>query len=54
MDISTRVAVLDFGKKLAEGSPQAIRADPDVIKAYLGEETATIRKAEEEVDLEPV
>jgi branched-chain amino acid transport system ATP-binding protein len=54
MDISMRVAVLDFGKKLAEGPPAEVRANRDVIKAYLGEETATIRRAEEEAELEAV
>ena len=36
MDISDRVAVLDYGKKLAEGSPDEVRANQDVIDAYLG------------------
>lgn len=38
MDISDRVAVLDFGVKIAEGTPGEVRANPDVIKAYLGQE----------------
>lgn len=36
MDISHRVAVLDFGRKIAEGKPSEIKSSPDVIKAYLG------------------
>ena len=41
MDISDRVAVLDMGQKIAEGTPDEVRANPRVIKAYLGE-TKTI------------
>ena len=36
MDISQRVVVLDHGQKIAEGSPEAIRRDPQVIEAYFG------------------
>jgi branched-chain amino acid transport system ATP-binding protein len=41
MSISERVAVLDFGVKLAEGSPDFVQNHPQVIKAYLGD-TSTI------------
>jgi branched-chain amino acid transport system ATP-binding protein len=37
MDISDRVAVLDMGSRIAEGTPDEVRANPQVIKAYLGE-----------------
>jgi branched-chain amino acid transport system ATP-binding protein len=37
MDISDRVAVLDMGEKISSGTPDEVRADPRVIKAYLGE-----------------
>ncbi|CAN5415915.1 ABC transporter ATP-binding protein [soil metagenome] len=36
MDISDRVVVLDYGKKIGDGSPDAVRSNPDVISAYLG------------------
>ena len=45
MEISDHIVVLDYGRKIADGTPEAVRTDPEVIKAYLGED--------EEVDLPP-
>jgi ABC-type branched-subunit amino acid transport system ATPase component/ABC-type branched-subunit amino acid transport system permease subunit len=36
MDLADRVVVLDFGTKIAEGAPEAIKRNPEVIRAYLG------------------
>jgi branched-chain amino acid transport system ATP-binding protein len=39
MDISDRVVVLDYGKKIGDGTPGEVRGNPEVIKAYLGGDT---------------
>jgi branched-chain amino acid transport system ATP-binding protein len=41
MDISDRVAVLDMGHKIAEGTPDEVRVNPAVVKAYLGDPKAS-------------
>ena len=38
MALSDRLAVIHFGKKIAEGAPKDVAADENVIKAYLGDE----------------
>ncbi|MCC7272526.1 MAG: ATP-binding cassette domain-containing protein [Alphaproteobacteria bacterium] len=54
MGISDHIVVLDYGKRIADGSPRTVRNDPTVIRAYLGEEDDEELPPEVLVDLRGV
>ena len=51
MEISDHVIVLDYGSKISDGTPLYVRSDPNVIRAYLGEEESDALPADVASDI---
>lgn len=50
MSLSDHIFVMDYGKKIAEGTPNQVRNNPEVIKAYLGEDIDAVHERQDEQD----
>jgi branched-chain amino acid transport system ATP-binding protein len=45
MDLADRIMVIDFGRPIRTGTPKEVATDPDVVRAYLGEEHKVVERS---------